>query len=488
VPDLDAPLTEAELLAGADVGAAPLVEQIAVDLGALAEAAAKQGVALSEKDVFDERGVARIAVIRPCVSRGKLIRNLRPIYTPKMLEANAAVFTGWPMYFDHTSQRLREELEEAGRSVREMAGQILKAWWDPNFTHPDDGKFGYQKGGVLAEVWGTPFIRKLVGNNPALLHTSINAWPKSGKPGKAPWAPGVKGMVIEGIREEPQGSVDYVPRGGAGGRLLAEDERLVVSVANEVYNSGHAMPEPKKDTPDFSKMTPAQLREWAQENHPHLAEAIQAEGAGQGNGTPEPVRENRQGGEPQPADGAGLSEADVQRMIRDAAPKPEDVQKDVRAVTEEAIAEVREQAVFAERARELIEGADGLLPTFKADLLKRYAVTPGGPSPSLLVEEDKGGENGAERTKLQVLEANVKADIERELDRIAEAKGRPRVKGEGATNPKQGGTGKTPTVEEAKREGSVPMWREKAADLDLVESADDALSIHGLEKAEKVES
>jgi hypothetical protein len=82
-------------------------------------------------------------------------------------------------------------------------------------------------------------------------------------------------MVIEGIRRQPQGSVDFVPRGGAGGRMLpaagvqegedadsrawpeptweADDVRLVVSLAEGAY-APDAMA--NGTTPDFSTMTP----------------------------------------------------------------------------------------------------------------------------------------------------------------------------------------------------------------------------------------
>lgn len=491
MPQTDAPLTEEELEAFAAADGAPLVEEFAIDLGQLLEAQQPAGVQLAERNVFDERGVGRIAIIRPCISRGKKIRGLSPIYTPQMLEANAGVFTGWPMYMDHVPQRLAEMLEEAGRSMRELGGQILRSWWDANFTHPADGQFGYQRGGVLAEVWATPFIRKLVGNNPSLLHTSINAWPKAGKPGNAPWAPAKRGMVIEGIRSEPQGSVDFVPRGGAGGRLLAEDERLVVSVANEVYNSAQQMPRGQNDSPDFANMTPAQLAEWAREHHPHLAEAIQVEerqgGAPPGRQTPPapaaPAAPTVQEGAPPAADG-GLSEADVRRLIDEGRVKPDDVAEQVREAVEEASKQAREHETRAARAKALVE-ASTLPKSFKADLISRYTVLPSGPQPSLLVEADQGGKDGAERSELEVLEANVKADIDHMAELVAEARGKPRVTGEGGADPKQGGEGTaTPTARQV-REGKTPLWRERFAELGIVESADDALVIHGVEKVEE---
>jgi hypothetical protein len=133
----------------------------------------------------------------------------------------------------------------------------------------------------------------LVGQNPNLLHTSINAWPTAGKPGTHR---GVKGMVIEGIRKQPQGSLDYVVRGGAGGRLLAqegeenvagewptiaeadgwpEEERaFVVSLAESYYSAPSVEP---NTIPDLSKLTPQQLTEHVQKHVPHLLPALREE-------------------------------------------------------------------------------------------------------------------------------------------------------------------------------------------------------------------
>jgi hypothetical protein len=317
VPELaeDAPLTADEILTFG-----PCVEaQVWTPIWLLQEKAPIAVAAGRPKfgNVFDDRGIGKAVVIRPCISRGKRIRGLPPIYTPSMLEANAGVFSGWPMFMDHVPAALAETLAKRGRSVKELGGQVINSYFGKDFVHEDDAQYGYEMGAVLAEVWATEFMRALVGQNPNLLHTSINAWPTAGKPGTHR---GVKGMVIEGIRKQPQGSLDYVVRGGAGGRLLAQEgeenvagewptiaeadgwpeeaRAFVVSLAESYYSAPSVEP---NTIPDLSKLTPQQLREHVQQHAPHLLPALREEATAPGAGT-----------------GATITEADVQRMITEA--------------------------------------------------------------------------------------------------------------------------------------------------------------------------
>lgn len=472
-PD-DAPLTAEDILTFG-----PVVEAQVWTMTFLEEKRAPIAVGAGRPKlgpVFNSEGTGRAVLIRPCVSRGKRIKGLPPIYTPTMLEGHAAVFGGWPMYLDHVPAALAEVAAKRGRSVKELGGQVLTPFFQQGFAQEGDDDFGYQPGGVLAEVWATPFLRSLVGENPNLLHTSIAAWPTAGKPGKAPWNRNVKGMVIEGIRRQPQGSVDFVPRGGAGGRLLLaegedpdarawpepgwepEAERLVVSLAESFYASP-AMTGPT--TPDLAKMSPTELRSWVQENAAHLMPAL------------------REDVQPAPQVAGGLTEADVKRIVQEAQTSPEVKPEDVQQLAEDLIAEREGQRELSRIAQELIEAAEGVPVTWKRDLKARYSVLPSGPQPALLVESDRGGENGAERSAEDVLRENVKADLEHARDLIAEATGKPRVTGEG------GGTGRNSGHEglrETKK--ATPYWRERFVEMGIVESADQALAVHGVEKVE----
>lgn len=437
--------------------------------------------------VFDDDGKGKAVLIRPCVSRGKRIRGHSPIYTPKMLEAAASVFAGWPMYLDHVPPELAATAAKHGRSVKELGGQVVTPGFQSMFVQEYDADFGYQPGGILAEIWATPYLRNLVGENPNLLHTSIAAWPTSGKVGPAPWNSKVKGMVIEGIRRQPQGSVDFVPRGGAGGRLLLEgeagqdpdlrawpepaweeeDRRLVVSLAERFYASA-AMPKP------LTEMSRDELIEHLRTEAPQFANTITiAESAPGG------------GGGPTPPAAASLTTEDVQRMIRESAPEAPMSQEDIQASIEERVNELADerdqQRALAGIAAQMIREAEGIPKGWKADLITRYAMQPDGPPPTLLVESETA-DDGTELSEEQVLRRNVERDLGHTRDLIAEATGKPRVRGEG------GGTARNAGDERPKgervEEKDVPYWRTAFADMGIVESADKALTVHGVEKVE----
>lgn len=429
--------------------------------------------------VFNSDGLGKAVLIRPCVSRGKRIRGLPPIYTPTMLEANARVFKGWPMYLDHVPAELAAVAAKRGRSVKEMGGQVVMPFFDKLFEQEYDADFGYQVGGVLAEIWATKYLRELVGENPDLLHTSIAAWPTSGKPAKVPWNSAVKGMNIEGIRSQPQGSVDFVPRGGAGGRLLPgagvqegddpdtrpwpepswedDDRRLVVSLAESFYASGE-MARENENTPDFSAMKPEELRSWMQENAPHLVPAL---------------AESNGGGD-EPATGTQLTADDVRALIEQEA-KPAASPEEVQQLAEELIEERETQRELSSIAKEMIRVAEGIPDTWKADLTRRYSVLPSGPAPALIVESTTD-DDGKELSEEDVLRANVQADLDHARDLIAEAKGKPRVTGEGGAAPASTGDERSNVQED-----ETPYWRTEFAEMGVVESEKDALAIHGVD-------
>jgi hypothetical protein len=446
--------------------------------------------------VFDDQGVGKMVTIRPCMSRGRRVRGLSPVYTPRMLESNAGVFNGWPMFLDHAPPELAKTLAKYGRSVRELGGQVLKGGWDRDFVQEDDANYGYQKGGVIAEVWATPLVRKTVGENPNLLHTSINAWPTSGKPGPVPWRAGQKGMIIEGIRRQPQGSVDYVVRGGAGGKLLiaegleeegawpevgewsSDDVRLVVSLAESLYASPHMS--------DIALPTkPDELREWMQEHAPHLLPAL-AESSDSGAGSAGEEVKRKRGAKKNDDDGdaddmkEGLTEADVRRIMQESSsdmPTVEEFEQRLREQTERTIAERDEQRELSTIAHRLIESAVGIPPKWKVDLQARYSMLPEGPPASLqIAESEQRDADGKELTAQQVLEARVEADLDHVRDLIAEATGKPRVKGEGA---KRSDAGEDRTRTASTRRKAQPYWRQRFVNMGLAESEDKAVEAFG---------
>lgn len=451
--------------------------------------------------VFDDQGVGKAVIIRPCMSRGRRIRGLPPVYTPQMLEGHAGVFAGWPMFTDHAPPELQAEFAKRGRSVKELGGQVLKPWWSKDYVHEDDGQYGYRPGAVLAEVWATPLVRRTVGENPNLLHTSINAWPTAGKPGPVPWRPAVKGMLLEGIRRQPQGSVDFVVRGGAGGRLLAiegledegawpevgewsqEDRALVVSVAESLYASPRMA--------DLVLPTnPNELQTWLQENAPHLVPAlgVQLNEADsdeaqvkalmkQGKSLKEAWAQVKKGSGDDSMKESALTEADVRRLIQEShagTPTLDEFESRLSEQYEERLAEREMQRSLAEAACELIESAEGIPPKWKQDLKARYAMLPSGAPSTLVVQESEQTDaEGNTFSPEQVIEARVTRDLEHVRDLIAEATGKPRVKGEGGAKPDSAES------RSGRSSAGSSFWRQRFASMGLAESEDKAIEVFG---------
>jgi hypothetical protein len=499
----DDEVTEQELSAEDVLTFGPVVEAVVWTPMWLQEVRAPIAVAAGKAKlgpIFNSDGIGKAVIIRPCISRGRRIRGLSPIYTPQMLEANAGVFDGWPMFMDHVPPELAEVMAKHGRSVKELGGQIVKGAWSRDFLHESDAEYGYQKGGVLAEIWATPFIRNTVGQNPNLLHTSINAWPKSGKPGPVPWKPKAKGMVIEGIRRQPQGSVDFVVRGGAGGRLLvqegmedegawpdtgawsSEDVQLVVSVAESLYASRQMKDLPKN---------PAELKAYLEENAPHLLPALgtltEADSEdkpliealvkkGKTRAQAEAIVKDSKDDRAQ--ESATVTMEDVRTFVEalnEGAPSVEEFEERLTERAEEIIRERDEQRYLSTVAAQLIEAAPGLPASWKADLKARYSMLPSGPAPALMVEAETG-DDGNEKSVEDVLKEAVTADLDHARNLIADAKGKPRVTGEGARKPDPAEGERSGKAQEGSK---VPYWRERFASMGLSESADSAVEVYG---------
>jgi hypothetical protein len=330
-----------------------------------------------------------------------------------MLAEHASVFTDWPMYMDHLTEAIVQALEEKGRSIKELGGRIVRSWYDPDHRGSDDDDFGYQPGAVLAEAIPYPAARALLEADPQALQVSIHAWPKSGRPGTAPWAPSVKGMLIEGIRSKPRGSVDWVFRGGAGGRPLAESEEFAVSVLEGLYDSAPA-------AMDLSQYTPETLREHLRENAPDLFSGL---------GLDKPAAAAPAVGAGTPPQG-GLTEEVVQRMLKEQREELEEALEERDTDIEDRVEQevrTREEGRVRESAAHRMIRESELPETWKQELYPRYSVTPSGVPASLLVEEE--GEEAAETA----LKERVEADVQHCVNLINASQPGPRVRGMGAT-------------------------------------------------------
>jgi len=422
-----------------------------------------------------EAFVGKFAIIRPCRSKGRAIRGLQPIYEAKMLAEHASVFTGWPMYIDHVAEELAEEvmelLQEKGRSLNSLGGRVLRSYFDPDLVFEDDADHGYQKGGVVGEVIPQKAIREMLEEDAGCLNVSINAWPKAVRVGTASWDKGVKGALIEGIREKPMGSVDFVFRGGAGGRPLSEEERRsAVSLLESAYTAPRDGDDDRKERQvKLSEMSNEQIAALTPEA---LAEALKEAGN-------ETLAESIISGPkaaPAPAitpggDGA-ITEAQLNAALtRQREAITEEFQGAQLSETEikeraEAIVEEREEyRILADHAVSEIDTLqeNGLPKEYGAEIRKNYVLYASGPSRGLMVE----GEDI--EAKKEAITESVKADCIQANKLIEAAGGTPRVTGlspsEGDPNG-DGGKARESETPSGLRQGSrFTQFLEESGDL-----------------------
>lgn len=425
----------------------PLTEEQLADAGPLIEAASPRLIIPKRGKVFEEDGSCKIAIIRPCVSRGRRLgpMKLPPIYTPRMLAENAGVFGGWLMYMDHLTEEvvvegdrritLAEAIVEAmarkQRSIRDLGGRVLESFYDPEHVGKDDEDYGYQKGAVIGRAIPRRTVREMLEDDPELLHVSINAWPSGARPGVAPWDKSLKGMVVEGIRKKPAGTVDWVPRGGAGGRVLAELETVLERLADDdledptVSESG--LPYDSANDMKLADLNKDQLVEKLRAENPDLAREL-------GLAEEEPPRRqpasSTSTAPEAPGGSGGISEEELDRRLEE--------QRTQLLSESEGLVEDRANELLQEREnrRQLADVAktmitrSGLPQAFQADLLRRWSILPSGPSAALsAIEPITEGED--QKDAETVLKEAVERDLRHAAALIESAGGRPRISGLG---------------------------------------------------------
>lgn len=170
----------------------------------------------STPSAVNEDGTVLIHIIRPTIGQGLG----RHQYTADMLRENADVFSGWKMYIDHQSPEAKKAAGGLPRSIRDLGGRILESWWDESV--PAEGRFG--QGAVVGRVKPVGQVKRLIEEDPELLEASIRAKATEVHPTEIE---GEQVWVVEGIRRDPPGSVDWVSEGGAGGRIADLIEGMV---------------------------------------------------------------------------------------------------------------------------------------------------------------------------------------------------------------------------------------------------------------------
>lgn len=410
--------------------------------------------------LFEERDglmVGRVAVIRPCMSRGARIRGFAPIYEASMLAENAAVFGGWPMFADHAlAEALAEKLQERGRSIRDLGGRLLKTWFDPELVFEDDDSFGYRKGGVVGDYVPQPFIREMLEADPGVIEASINAWPSRVRIGSPSWDRSKRGAMVEGIAKKPQGSVDWVPRGGAGGRplnLSEQDRQLAISILESTYPSGA---EGNPEEPDvktktkLSEMSGTEIKALSrgdlaaklkEEGQDDLAAAIESATDDGGNG-------RGSGGGNGDAPAGGITQEQLTEALAEQRTEMETgFKKMLDEGTSQRLTEAQTYRTLEGVAdKALAEAVGNNFPEAWAEHLRpRYSYLPSGPGDGLkIAEADLSDDDGEKVTPEDVVRERVKADITEVLKLMESAPGgAPRVTGFGPSgaDPQGGGSG-----------------------------------------------
>lgn len=354
----------------------------------------------------------KAVVIRPGRARG----TGRRYYAPKMLEANAPNFGGVNVYFNHEDLARIMQRGHGSRDPRDVAGRLQEAtWWDPTYTEPDDKKHKRKPGAVMGHVDLLVEAADRVDALPNAFALSIcmdSTRVRVGRTDDGDLAPLVEGIVPQ------SGSLDLITAGsdGAGGKLL---ERLR-EAAETRYGSAHA---------DLTTIDDAKLIEAAR-LRPAVLAALREDPA-----PPNPEEDDvidsaklveAVQGDPNVA--AQLAEAlagtpAFDRLVEAKVADREDmIREDARAESDRAL-DLRD---MRDEARRLIEaraaGNGGILtPAFTSDLLERYTLRDGHPSPALDVYDELGEGGAVKKAAIDRLRESVEVDIKREENKLRES-------------------------------------------------------------------
>jgi hypothetical protein len=271
-------------------------------------------------------------------------------------------------------------------------------------------------------------------------------------------------MVVEGIRKAPRPSVDWVFRGGAGGRPLLEEDaaarEAAVSVLEAAYSSAPADDPPRKKPKRMKDKDGKALKEMSLDE---LREHLVSEGA-------EDLAEQiaKKDPDPKPASKEGeekpVTKADVAEMIKEGLTQVTesigDKLEESRASVEEkaeALVKERETArVYEAAADKLLRKAvdNGLPKSLAEEIRGRYAVLPSGPTSGLKIEESdlEVEEDGKKVTKTaeEIIESRVRADVDHGIKVLTEAGADPEVEGFGPSSAEEEETGEDGKPKKAK--------------------------------------
>ncbi len=185
--------------------------------------------AAAADDPFNPDGTLDMVLIRPCLGKGPGGH----IYTPEMIEANHQVFRNRLMFDNHESPADRRRRGGLPRNPSDVVGTVLETRWDPTYRTARDEELGFGPGAAIGRVNLIESMKERVRLGTHVMKCSVNAMATGKKPGK--WR-GRKGMIVEGIQNHPETSVDLVTIAGAGGQLAAFVEAAISADGCELGN------------------------------------------------------------------------------------------------------------------------------------------------------------------------------------------------------------------------------------------------------------
>jgi hypothetical protein len=274
----------------------------------------------------DDQGHVLIHLIRPCVGKGRG----RHVYEADMLKrhAESGHFKDWPMFVDHESPAARRAAGGLPRSFRDLGGRVVETSWDDSVPAGD----GFGQGAVLAKVLPVPWIQEMIRHDPKLAAVSVNTFATGVKPTTRGGRPA---YIVEGF--DPEGSVDWVTRAGAGGK--------VVQLLEAAYEGGHDMHDDELKRV-MEAMPDDRLAELLKDKRPAVAETLltTADHGEEDDVKPEELREAVQ---------TELRSDETQTIIQEAVTKAVSNSDAIQEAVTESLREVLPGAIG--KAAEVIE-------------------------------------------------------------------------------------------------------------------------------------
>lgn len=215
-----------------------------------------EAASLAPGSAVADDGTVQIHLIRPCVGKGRG----RHVYEAAMLKqhAESGHFDDWRMFVDHESPEARRRAGGLPRSFRDLGGRVVETHWDP--AVPAEGRF--EQGAVVAKVLPVPWIQEMIRNDPKLAAVSVNTHATGVKPTTRGGRPA---YIVEGFDDE--GSVDWVTRAGAGGKVV---QLLEAAYPEDDHMDDEHLHKLLETVPDDT------LSGWLRESRPAVAEALQS--------------------------------------------------------------------------------------------------------------------------------------------------------------------------------------------------------------------